>query len=681
MRIGNAFLVAALALATAGCSSDVAPPTTVAPAPLLDRELFFGDPQYSSASISPDGATIAFIKPYREVRNVWVKGIDEPFEAARPITADRRPVTGYFWSRDAKHVLYVQDKGGDENFHVYAVDPAAAPEEGTGVPPARDLTPIDGVRAAIYAVPRDRPESIVVGLNDRDPSFHDAYRIDIATGARTLIRKNTEGVGAWIFDDAGELRLAIRQVPGGGTEILEVGASGLTPVYTVGADESASPVQFHPDGRRVYMTTNKGADVDLARLILFDPKTGEETLVESDPDGQVDFGGAMFHPATDELMATFYVGDRLRIYPKTPEAENDLAVLRAKLPDGELGIAGTTADASVWLVSTSRDVDPGAVYVYRRATGDVSLLYRSRPELPSEEMAEMKAVRYPARDGLEIPAYLTLPKGVEPKNLPVVLHPHGGPWARDFWGYDPFAQFLANRGYAVLQPNFRSSTGYGKAFLEAGNREWGTGAMQHDLTDGVQWLIEQGIADPKRVCIFGGSYGGYATLAGVTFTPDLYACGIPYVAPSSLITLIESFPAYWRPFLENSWYRRVGDPENPQDREDLLARSPLKSVDRIRVPLLVVHGANDPRVKQAESDQLVVALRDKGIPIEYLVAPDEGHGFRSPDNRKALAVAVERFLGKHLGGRVQEDVPSDVAEHLASLTVDVAGVAAPGASR
>ena len=286
----------------------------------------------------------------------------------------------------------------------------------------------------------------------------------------------------------------------------------------------------------------------------------------------------------------------------------------------------------------------------------------------------MKPVRYLARDGLVIPAYLTLPKGVPAKNLPVVINPHGGPWARDVWGYNPDAQFLANRGYAVLQPNFRSSSGYGKKFLNAGNKQWGTGAMQNDLSDGVKYLIDQGIADPKRVAIYGGSYGGYATLAGVTFTPELYACAIPYVAPSSLITLIESFPAYWRPFLKGSWYMRVGDPADASDRKDLEARSPINFIDRINVPLLVVHGANDPRVKKAESDAIVAALRDKGRDVEYLVAPDEGHGFRAPENRMALAVAMERFLKKHLNGRAQEEVPQELASHLASITVDPASV-------
>ncbi len=648
--------------------------------PLLDRALFFGDPVVAGGQISPDGKHIAVIKPHKNVRNIWVKGIDESFEQARPVTADARPVVAYFWSWDSRYLMYAQDKGGNEDFHIYAVDPTAAPEAATGVPPARDLTAAERVRALIYDLPKNAPDTILVGLNDRDPAYHDVYRVSIATGERTLLVTNTEKVGWWVFDLQGNLRLGGRQTSDGGQEILRVEGEKLTPFYATTRQETAIPLQFHPDGQRVYLTTNKGDGVDLAQLTLLDVRTGQTETIEADPESRVDIQSALFHPETDELVATLYVGDRQRIYPKNDAVRGDLEILRAKLPDGNYDISSTTRDMGIWLVSVTSDVDPGSAYLYRRATGDVSLLYRSRPDLPAEHLARMQPVRYPTRDGLEIPAYLTLPRGVEAKKLPVVIHPHGGPWARDFWGYAPYAQFLANRGYAVLQPNFRSSTGYGKKFLNAGDRTWGTGAMQHDLSDGVKWLVEQGIADPARICIFGGSYGGYATLAGVTFTPDLYKCGIPYVAPSSLVTLIESFPAYWRPFIQGTFYARVGDPAVAEDRKDLEARSPLHFVDRIRVPLLVVHGANDPRVTQAESDQIIVSLRDKGQAVEYIVAPDEGHGFRSPENRMAMAVAMERFLAKHLGGRQQESVPDDVAAHLAKITVDVPRVKMPDRS-
>ncbi len=647
------------------------------PAPLLDRELFFGDPEISGAQLSPDGRFVAFIKPYRDVRNLYVKAIGEPFEAARPVTADTRPVPGYFWSQTGRHLLYVQDKDGNENFHVYAVDPAAERDADSGVPPARNLTDVDGVRAFIYAVPDRRPGTMIVGFNDRDPAFHDVYEVDIATGERKLRYQNDDGIGNFIFDLDGVLRLAVRQIPGGGSEVLRLDGDQWTQVYACGAQETCQPNRFHKDGKQVYLLTNKGEDVDLLSLTLFDPATGEATLVETDPEGEVDLANVWFAPDTEELVATVYVGDRVRVYPKDEHIAKDLEILREALPEGDVIVSSSSDDMRWHLVRLNRDVDPGSVYLYDRESGEVALQYRSRPDLPSEHLAEMRPVRYTARDGLEIPAYLTLPKGVESKGLPVVVHPHGGPWARDTWGYDGNAQFFANRGYAVFQPNFRSSQGYGKSFLNSGNGTWGTGAMQHDITDGVQYLIDQGIADPERICIFGGSYGGYVALAGVTFTPDLFTCGIPYVGPSNLITLIESFPAYWRPFLENSWYLRVGDPAKEADREDLIARSPLFFVDQIKVPLLVVHGANDPRVKQHESDQIIVALRDKGHDVEYLVAPDEGHGFRAPDNRMALALAMERFLGKHLGGRIQEDVRDEINAKLESLMVDVATVELP----
>jgi dipeptidyl aminopeptidase/acylaminoacyl peptidase len=648
--------------------------------PLIDRELFFGDPEISGAQISPDGRFISFRKPYRDVMNIWVKRTEEPFEAARPITADtERPVFEYFWSEDSRSVLYVQDKGGNENFHVYAVDPAAEPEAETGVPPALDLTPYENVQARIYAVPEATPDKIIIGLNDRDPQVHDVYRVDLNTAERELIIQNTESIADWQMDLQGNLRLAVKVGPEGGTHVLRVDGQTLTDVYSCSSEETCGPVRFHKDGQRVYMITNKGEDVDLARLILFNPETGEEGLVESDPENQVDLGGVVFSDATEELVATAYVGDRVRIYPKTDEVAHTLEVLREKLPEGELSLGSSTEDERLVLVAVTRDVDPGSMYLYNQDSEEVELLYRSRPELPSEDLAFVRPIRYKARDGVEIPAYLTMPRGAELRNLPVVIMPHGGPWWRDVWGYDPYAQFLANRGYAVLQPNFRGSTGYGKAFLNAGDNEWGTGIMQHDITDGVKYLIDEGIADPNRVAIFGGSYGGYATLAGVAFTPDVYAAGISYVGPSNLITLLQSIPPYWAP-VKKLFDIRVGDPDDPEDRERLLAQSPLFSAEQITAPLLVIQGANDPRVKKVESEQIVVALRDLGREVEYMLAPDEGHGFAGEENRLALAVAMEQFFAHHLLGRYQEDMPEPIAARLAALTVDVNTVVLPEVS-
>jgi dipeptidyl aminopeptidase/acylaminoacyl peptidase len=642
--------------------------------PLIDREVFFGDPEIAGGQISPDGRFVSFLRPLDGVLNVWVKGRDEAFDAARPVTADTiRPVRGYFWSQDSRFVLYAQDRAGDENFRVYAVDPAAPAAPGSSAPPARDLTPFERVQARIVSVPEAAPNHVLVAINDRDPRLHDVYRIDIRSGERELVRRNDENVAGWQADLDGNLRLGTRQRQDGGWEVLRVDGDALTPVYTCSWEESCGPLRFHRDNRRVYMVTNR--DVDLARLILFDPATGAEEVVDTDPEGQVDFAGAEFSRATREMVATYYLGDRLRIYPHDPQFARDLERVRAAVPDGDIFFGSRTRDDRLQMVSVTSDVDPGATYLYDRDTGDVELLFRPRPNLPTEHLARMRPVRYTARDGIEVPGYLTLPRNVEPRNLPVIIHPHGGPWARDMWGFNPNAQFLANRGYAVFQPNFRGSAGFGKRFLNLGNEEWGTGTMQHDITDGVRWLIEQGIADPERVGIYGGSYGGYATLAGVAFTPELYAVGVPYVAPSNLITLIESFPPYWEPLIR-LWHLRLGNPNDPAQRQRLIEQSPLFSVDRIRAPLLVVHGANDPRVVQNESDQIVVALRDRGVHVDYLVAPDEGHGFARLENRLALAAEMERFLAEHLGGRYQRDVPPELARRLDVLRVDVDTVTA-----
>ncbi|MFB6279653.1 MAG: alpha/beta fold hydrolase [Salinibacter sp.] len=650
--------------------------------PLIDRQTFFGDPKRTGAQISPDGEHVSFIKPYKGVMNVWVKGVDESFDAAEPVTADTtRPVRSYFWTQDSERILYRQDKGGNENFHIYAVDPDSEKETELGVPPAEDLTPYEKVQARIFAVPEATPGVIVVGLNDRNPQYHDLYRIDLETGERELIFKNTEGYGSYTFDHKGRFRLATRQTDSGGTEIQRVDITTqdttFTTVYACSVDESCGVTRFHKDNERVYLQTNKGEDVDLQQLRLLNVQTKESELVAKDPEGAVDFGGTVFNDRTEKLVATAYVGERKRVYPKTESFEQTYQTLTQKLPDGELSLQSSTEDFQTHLVSVSRDVNPGATYLFDAERGTVEKLYESRPELPTQHLAEMKPITYEARDGLTIPAYLTVPKGVEAKNLPTVMFIHGGPWSRDTWGYDAFAQFLANRGYAVLQPNYRGSSGYGQSFLHAGDEEWGTGAMQHDITDGVKYLIDKGIADPDRVGIFGGSYGGYATLAGVTFTPDLYAAGVPYVAPSNLITLIESFPAYWKPYLEGTWYERVGNPNNPKDRKRLKRQSPLFKAEQITAPLMVVHGANDPRVKQQESDQIVATLDQQGHPVEYLVAPDEGHGFSNEDNRLALSTAMEKFLAEHLGGRYQKSATDRIRTRLNEITVNPDSVTMP----
>jgi dipeptidyl aminopeptidase/acylaminoacyl peptidase len=634
--------------------------------PLLDRELFFGDPEIVGAEISPDGRYIAFLKPLDGVRNVWVKRAEEPFDCARPITRDtKRPIPGFAWSRDAKYVLYVQDQAGDENYNAFAVDPSE------NEPAARNLTDVKGVRAMIYAVPKAEPDLMYVGLNDRDKAWHDLYRVRISTGERTLIRTNTERIASWNFDNAAQLRLAVRSAENGDTEILRVDETGFTKIYSCDVFEECSFAHFHKDGRRAYFISNKG-EGDLTRLALMDAETGGEELVETDPEGRVDISGAIFSEPTDELIGTSYDDDKPRRYWRDKSIEADFELIRSKLPDREIDRASHTRDERIWLVSAWSDVEPGETWLFNCDTKELIFQYRVRERLPREPLAAMQAIRYASSDGLEIPAYLTLPKGVEPANLPLVVVPHGGPWVRDEWSYDTIAQFLANRGYAVLQPNYRGSTGYGKRFLDASNGEWGR-RMQDDLTWGVKHLIARGIANPARVGIFGGSYGGYAVLAGVAFTPDLYAAGVSIVGPSNLLTLLESIPAYWEAG-RVMMYRRMADPRTPEGRELLERESPLFSADRIRTPLMVVQGANDPRVNKAESEQIVVALRDRGFPVEYILADDEGHGFARPVNNMALMMAAERFLAKHLGGRYQEGGTPEVVARLHELIVDPATV-------
>jgi dipeptidyl aminopeptidase/acylaminoacyl peptidase len=638
--------------------------------PIIDRELFFGDPEISRAQISPDGKFIAVVKPFKGTRNVWVKRTEEPFDAAKPITAEKtRPLSQYFWSRDSKYILFVQDKGGDENYLVYAVNPAEPAAAGAEVPAARNLTDAKSVRAVIYALPRSEPDAIYIGLNDRDRAWHDLYKVRISTGERVLVRKNTERITTWVFDLKDQLRLATRAAANGDNEVLRVDDNGFTKVYSCTVFESCGPLRYHQDGQRVYLRTNKGASLDLSRLELFNPATGKEDLVESDPLNRVDFGTATFSELSDDLIATTYDDERERTYWKDKSFESDYKLMRKKLPGREITLASSTTDERLFLVVAFSDIEPGERYLFDRRTKKLTLQYRVREKLNRDYLASMTAVHYKSSDGLEIPAYLTLPKGVPAKNLPVIVFPHGGPWGRDSWGYNSYTQFLANRGYAVLMPNFRASTGYGKKFLAAGNREWGE-KMQDDLTWGVKYLVARGIADPKRVGILGSSYGGYAALAGVVFTPDLYAAAVDIVGPSNLLTLMGSVPPYWEA-TRQIWYLRMGNPNIPEGKAQLERQSPLNYAEKIKTPLLVIQGANDPRVNKRESDQIVIALRDRNYPVEYLVAPDEGHGFQRPLNLMTMFATTERFLAKYLQGRYQESMTTEVGQRLKEITVDI----------
>ena len=634
---------------------------------IIDREIFFGNPEISGGQISPDGRYISFIKPYLGIRNIWVKSVDAPFEEAHPITADKtRPIGGYFWSRDSNYILYVQDKGGDENFHVYAVSPIRDLDQENKIPSSRDLTPMDGIRAMIMKLPKSDPGVIYIGLNDRDPSWHDLYKISIDSGDRELVMLNEHQLSSIYFDLEDNVRLATRSTPEGGTEIMKISSGSVDSLTSCSFEETLYPIRFK-DAENVYVGTNKGS-LDLVVLGLMDAESGDIQITEEDPNAEVDLGAAIFSELSDELIATSFTGDQTRIYWKDSGYEEDFDFLRKELSTPEISLTSRTRDENLWIVYAHADIDPGAAYLFDRSSKALQFIYRPRPQLKSDFLCKMSPVRFRSLDDLEIPAYLTLPKSIGDALLPGILLVHGGPWARDYWGYNSFVQFFANRGYVVLQPNFRGSSGFGKAFLNAGNGEWGT-KMQDDITAGVKYLIEEGICDPKRIAIVGGSYGGYAALAGLTFTPEVYRCGVSIVGPSNLFTLLESIPPYWET-VRKMFYLRLGDPNTKEGKESLTAKSPFFHADKIQVPLLVGQGDNDPRVKTAESDQIVSALHKHGLPVQYLNFPDEGHGFLRPENNMAFIAVMEHFLSKHLEGSRQTEIPAPLDEIIDRVTVD-----------
>lgn len=665
-RIRPAAAGVALTLAMLALS---APPAVAQLPPIIPVQHFFNPPEIALAQISPDGRWLAYLKPYHNKLNLFVRPVAGGAE--RRMTADTtRPIVQYYWSADGKRLLYLQDRGGNENFHVYALPvDAASPDE------ARDLTPFDKARALVADIPRDLPDRIFIALNNRDPSAFDACWLDLKTGALTVAEQNPGRFGSYLLDRSHTIRAATAQGPAGETEVYVRSDSARTDsasawrlLTSYPATESVNPLRLHPDGRSLYLTSDHG-ETQFAQLIRLDLATGAETVVSKDPDEAADVSDVLFGEGTDSVLWAAYDADTVRVYGQNPAVTRDIARIK-RLHDGTPSVTSMTRDEQRWVVSFNSPTDPGATYLYDRKTGRARFLFRPRPWLKPAELAGMKPISFRARDGLTIHAYLTVPKGIAAKKLPLVLLVHGGPWARDEWGYQPEVQLLANRGYAVLQVNYRGSTGYGKRFYNAAVHEF-SGAMHADLIDGVKWVVDQGIADPHKTCIYGGSYGGYATLVGVTFTPQEFRCAIDYVGPSSLITLVESFPAYWRPFLEGSWYRFVGDPAKAADRAEMWKRSPLSRVDQITTPLLIVQGANDPRVTKQEANQLAVALRDRGVKVRYIIAPNEGHGFLNPDNRLVLYRSMEEFFGTYLGGRVQKEPPPGVAERLKVMTVDV----------
>jgi dipeptidyl aminopeptidase/acylaminoacyl peptidase len=618
---------------------------------LISVEDFFNPPTRAAATISPDGTKIAFLAPWKDRLNVWIQSLDSETDEARCVTADdNRSVFHFEWTDDPRWLIYLQDTDGDENWHIHRVDlddPDAA---------AVDLTPFPGAMAA--ALREVKHGKTTVMLNNRNAAQFDVHELDVATGELTLIAENPGHVIGWLCSDNGDL-FATSLTPDGDLELSRWDGATLHPIVNV--DGSDYPVGIHPmvitpDGAGLWMGSNR--DTDRTRLVRLDLTTGEEIEVDSHPQLELDpraVVSPMMPPPliqdrrTGELLAVRYLGERQVIRALDPEFADVLANLE-QLDDGDIGRLSSDDDGRRWVVAFNHDRDPGVTYLYDHSTDESRLLFRPLPHLDPEQLAPMRPVTITSRDGLALHSYLTLPVAVEPKDLPLVLSVHGGPWYRDSWSYDPGVQLLANRGYAVLQMNFRGSTGYGKSFLKAAIGEF-AGKMHDDLIDGVNWAVEQGYADPERVAILGGSYGGYAALVGVTFTPDVFAAAVDYVGISDLANFMRTLPPFARPHLTNNWHTYVGDPEDPQQLADMMARSPITRVDQIRTPLLVIQGANDVRVVQAESDNLVTALRARGVEVDYLIQTDEGHGAVNPQNMIEMWRAISGFLARHLGGR------------------------------
>lgn len=613
--------------------------TSTTPAALIPREVLFGNPTHTSPAISPDGTRLAWIAPHEGVLNIWLRTIGD--DDARVITDDDdRGIRTFTWAFDGRHLLYVQDRGGDENWRLHAVDLI---DGGT-----RDLTPFDDVQAEVVRLHHSAPDVVLVALNRDNPELHDVYRLRLASGELDKIVENPGFVG-WVADDSLHVRAGVAPTPDGGTIVMvrDGDDDDWWPLHEVGQADSLAtwPVAFDADGSRLLMISSK--DANAGRLVWLDVATGAVDVVAADD--RYDVTSAWLHPDTHEPQLVGFLRERLGWTVLDDDLAADVEALSA-LDAGEMNLVGRTRADDVWVVAYDHDDGPVHYHLYDRTTRQATFLFVHRPELGEFDLAEMIPFSLRARDGLTLHGYVTFPPGVERSGLPAVLNVHGGPWARDTWGFDPEAQWLANRGYACIQVNFRGSTGYGKDFVNAGDKEWGA-KMHTDLLDTVDFAVGEGWVDRARIAIYGGSYGGYAALVGATFTPDAFACAVDIVGPSNLSTLLESIPPYWAPMIAQ-FHTRMGDPAT--DGDLLRDRSPLFRADQVAIPLLIAQGANDPRVKQAESEQIVAALREKGIDHTYLLFEDEGHGFAKPENRLRFYAEAERFLADHLGGRHED---------------------------
>jgi dipeptidyl aminopeptidase/acylaminoacyl peptidase len=616
---------------------------------LIPRTVLFGNPERANPQISPDGTQIAYLAPVNGVLNVWIRTIGKNDD--RAVTDDKvRGIRNFFWQYDNKHILYTQDVGGDENWRLHQTDIATKE--------TKDLTPYEKVRVDIVAYDWKTPDTILIQMNKRDPQLFDVYRVDLKSGAVDMDTQNPGDVQGWQADNDMQIRAAQVTTPDSST-IVRVRDDVNSPWRELihwGPDETfGGIVGFTPDNKGLWIDSS--LDYNAARLLEVDLATGKRTVVVQDPN--FDMGNTINNPKTYALEAVSFTRQRTEYEFIDPAAKADFEVLK-KVRDGDIDGISASLDDTKWVVTFVSDNAPVYWYLYDRARKQATLLFSNRPDLEKYKLSTMKPIEFAARDGMKIYGYLTTPSGMEPISLPMVVFVHGGPWTRDVWGYSGTVQWLANRGYAVLQINYRGSTGYGKTYVNAGDRQW-AGAMHTDLLDGKDWAVKAGIADANKVCVMGGSYGGYATLAGLAFSPDAFACGVDIVGPSNLYTLLKTVPPYWSTQVA-MFHKRVGESE-----EFLEAQSPLFKADQIKAPLLIGQGANDPRVNtQAESDTIAAAMRKNNKPVLYYIFPDEGHGFARPVNAMAFDAATEEFLAKYLGGRF-EPPTADQGKLLASV--------------
>jgi dipeptidyl aminopeptidase/acylaminoacyl peptidase len=639
--------------------------------PLIPREKIFGNPTQVAGRLSPDGKWLSWIAPRDGVLNIFVASAADP-KSARPLTAEtKRPIRQYFWSPDSRQILFINDKGGDENYLLYGVDIVSGAQ--------RTLTPFEKTRVQIIGISNAVKDRILVGVNNRDPKWHDVHSLDLASGKLTPVLINTGGFRNFLADEQLNVRGATKSREDGGSDFYRVtdGKVEAEPFEQIALEDvqTTFPAGFTTDGKTLYWIDSRGRDT--AALIAQDVASGRKTIVAEND--RADIGEVMANPKTGRIEA--YAVDYLKNEwtPTGPAVKGDLDFLRSKL-EGEISVTSRTAADDKWIVAVDPVTAPSAAWLYDRKAKMLTRLYTTRPELEGAPLAAMHPVEIKTRDGLNMVSYLTLPSGSDPdgdgrpsRPVPLVLMVHGGPWGRDSYGYDGYAQWLANRGYAVLSPNFRASTGFGKKFISAGDLQWGK-KMHDDLIDAVDWAVEGGITTADKVAIMGGSYGGYATLAGLAFTPDRFACGVDIVGPSNLGTLLGTIPPYWEA-LKAQFYKRMGDPNTAEGRAYQREVSPLYSADRISRPLLIGQGANDPRVNVAESQQIVDALKAKNIPVTYVVFPDEGHGFARPQNNVAFNAVAENFLARCLGGRAE---PIGPALRASSAQVPYGAEFAPG---